>query len=234
MCPGRARSSGRVASSSNACTVVDRSAAEMPVVVPWRASTDTVNAVRWLSVLSATISGRRSSSRRRPSTGMQITPLVWRIMNAIFSGVMASAAMIRSPSFSRSASSTTITISPRATAATAFSISVKGISGLLAGVRGEQAFDVLGEHVDFEVDGIAGPLRAQRGDGEGVRDDGDVEGAASIVEGSDGEADAVDGDRSLLDDVAQETRGRGERHAGRAVGQRHPVAQCADAVDVTL
>ena len=35
-----------------------RSAAEMPVVVPWRASTDTVNAVRWLSVLSATISGQ--------------------------------------------------------------------------------------------------------------------------------------------------------------------------------
>src|SRR5215207_9078602 len=99
-------------------------------------------------------------------------------MNAIFSGVIASAAMIRSPSFSRSASSTTITISPRATAATAFSISVKGISMLLfngrfrsvvppsghdfaasrAGVRGEQTFDVLGEHVDFEVDGITGLL----------------------------------------------------------------------------
>ncbi len=73
------------------------------------------------------MSGSRSSSRRVPSTGMQITPLVWRIMNAIFSGVIFSAAMMRSPSFSRSASSTTITISPRATAAMAFSISVKGI-----------------------------------------------------------------------------------------------------------
>src|SRR4051794_30843904 len=135
---------------------------------------------------------------------MQITPLVWRIMNAIASGVMASAAMIRSPSFSRSASSTTITSSPRAMAATAFSISVKGISVLLAGVRGEQAFDVLGKHVDFEVDGIAGPLGAQRGDGERVRDDGHVEGrpgvVRAVVEGGDGEADAVDGDRSLLDD----------------------------------
>src|SRR5262245_26311302 len=40
-------------------------------------------------------------------------PLVWRIMNAIFSGVAAPAAMIRSPSFSRSVSSTTITSSPR-------------------------------------------------------------------------------------------------------------------------
>src|SRR6478672_8151087 len=198
MCPGRARSSGRVAGSSSACTVVQRSAAEMPVVVPWRASTETVNAVRWLSVLSATMSGRRSSSRRGPSTGMQITPLVWRIMNAIASGVIASAAMMRSPSFSRSASSTTITISPRAMAATAFSISVKGISFSLV----EESLDVLGEHVDFEVDGIAGRLGAQRGDGEGVRDDGDVEGVAAVVgggvvEGRDGEADAVDGDGAL-------------------------------------
>ena len=63
---------------------------------------------------------------------MQITPVVWRMKNAIFSGVMASAAMIRSPSFSRSASSTTTTISPRAMAATAFSISVKGIVILLS------------------------------------------------------------------------------------------------------
>ena len=57
---------------------------------------------------------------------MQITPLVWRIMNAIVSGVAFSAAMIRSPSFSRSASSTTTTSSPRLTAAMAFSILVNG------------------------------------------------------------------------------------------------------------
>ena len=78
-------------------TVVARSAAEMPVVVPWRASTDTVNAVRCASVLLATISGSWSSSRRSPSSGMQITPLVWRIMNPIASGVTFSAAMMRSP-----------------------------------------------------------------------------------------------------------------------------------------
>ena len=52
-----------------------------------RASTETVNAVRCDSVLFATMSGSDSSSRRGPSTGMQITPLVWRIMNAIGSGV---------------------------------------------------------------------------------------------------------------------------------------------------
>ena len=47
-------------------TVVLRSAAEMPVLVPCLASTDTVNAVRWPSVFSApdTISGSWSSSSR--------------------------------------------------------------------------------------------------------------------------------------------------------------------------
>src|SRR5690349_13164698 len=220
MCPGRARSSGRVVGSSSACTVAQRSAAEMPVLVPWRASTDTVKAVRWLSVLSATMSGRRNSSSRCPSTGMQITPLVWRIMNAIASGVMASAAMIRSPSFSRSASSTTITSSPRAMAAMAFSISVKGISVLL--LLGQQAFDVLGEHVDFEVDGVARLLGAERGDGEGVRDDRDVEGGGAllraVVEGGDGEADPVDGDRALLDDVPEHRGGGRDGPWGRCGG----------------
>ena len=41
------------------------------------------------------------------------------MMNAIFSGVHSEAATNRSPSFSRSSSSVTMTISPRAKAATA-------------------------------------------------------------------------------------------------------------------
>ena len=36
MWPGRSRSSGRVAGSTSALIVAARSAAEMPVVVPWR------------------------------------------------------------------------------------------------------------------------------------------------------------------------------------------------------
>src|SRR3981189_1103569 len=123
-------------------------------------------------------------------------------MNAIASGVIDSAAMMRSPSFSRSASSTTITNSPRAMAAMAFSMSVKGMvtpscSSSLADVRDEQAFDVLREDVDFQVDRIAGLPGAQRGDGEGVRDDRDGEGFVRVVERGDGEADPVDGDRAL-------------------------------------
>src|SRR6266571_1990616 len=46
-------------------------------------------------------------------------PQVWRMMNAIFSGVVCTAATIRSPSFSRSSSSVTTTISPRAKASMA-------------------------------------------------------------------------------------------------------------------
>ena len=105
-------------------TVVARSAAEMPVVTSCTASTETVNAVRCDSVLLLTMSGSCSSSRRSPSIGMQMTPLVWRTKKPIASGVIFSAAMMRSPSFSRSSSSTTITISPAATAAMAFSMCV--------------------------------------------------------------------------------------------------------------
>jgi hypothetical protein len=46
MWPGRTRSAGRVAGSIRAWMVVARSAAEMPVVVPTLASTETVKAVR--------------------------------------------------------------------------------------------------------------------------------------------------------------------------------------------
>ena len=106
---------------------------------------------------------------------MQITPLVWRIMNAIASGVIVSAAMMRSPSFSRSASSTTMTSSPRAMAAMAFSMSVKGMVVSYSLTCVEEALDVLGEHVDLQVDGITRLPGTQGGDGEGVRDDRDVE-----------------------------------------------------------
>src|SRR5262245_2635936 len=229
MWPGRARSSALVAGSSSARTVAQRSEAEMPVLVPWRASTDTVNAVRCDSVLSATMSGRRSSSRRGPSTGMQITPLVWRIMNAIASGVIFSAAMMRSPSFSRSASSTTMTSSPRAIASTASSMSAKGMSGLLGD---EQTLDVFGEDVDLEVDGLADVTEPERRHRKSVRDDGDGERVGA--ERGDGEAHAVDRHRPFLDDVAQHRRGRRDGDRDRTVGLGAPGLHPADPVDVAL
>src|SRR5579862_8834061 len=87
----------------------------------------TVNAVRWASVLTATMRGRSSWSARSLVIGAQISPDVCLTKNAMVSGVANSAAMMRSPSFSRSSSSTTMTISPRPIAAMAFSIDASGI-----------------------------------------------------------------------------------------------------------
>src|SRR5918994_399099 len=195
----------------------------MPVEVPWRASTLTVNAVRMLSVLSDTISGRSSSRARSAVMGAQIRPEVWCRKKAIFSGVACSAAMMRSPSFSRSSSSTTTTISPRPTAAMASSTLAKPMSRTPLVPR-EQALDVLHGHVDLEVDPVAGAPVAQRRDRLGVRDDRHRE---PVVEHVDhGEAHAVDGDGALLDHVAEHV----VRHADPQVGRRHD--DLADAVDV--
>src|SRR5689334_6615130 len=194
MWPGRLKSSGPVLRSMRALMVAARSEAEIPVVVSALASTDTVKAVRWDSVLSATINGMRSSSRRVPTTGRQITPLVCRTMKAMPSGVIFSAAMIRSPSFSRSASSTTTTNSPRAMAATASSIGANGIGSALSR---HQSFDILRHQVDLEVDRVTRALDPEGRDGSGVGDQGEFE--ALLPEARHGEADAVDGDRALLD-----------------------------------
>jgi hypothetical protein len=61
-------------------------------------------------------------------------------MKLITSGVEASAAQTKSPSFSRSSSSATITVSPRAIAAMAASTEEKRLGmrlNRLAGVRGD-------------------------------------------------------------------------------------------------
>lgn len=104
MCPGRRKSSGRAAGSTHARAVTPRSSAEMPVVVfTW--STDTVNAVSWLSVLFATICGNCSLRHSSMLIGMQMSPLPCVAMKFTFSVVANSAAQMRSPSFSRSGSS---------------------------------------------------------------------------------------------------------------------------------
>ena len=133
-------------------------------------------------------------------------------MNVIVSGVIFSAAMMRSPSFSRSASSTTTTISPRAMASTASSISANGMSGpqpsALASKRSTYFATMSTSRltvspgcfvpsvVTASVCGItatANPSARQRGHRE---------------------ADAVDGDRALLDDVAHDRlRARRTRRA---------------------
>ena len=82
-------------------------------------------------------------------------------MNAISSGVACSAAKIRSPSFSRSSSSTTITGRPAAMSSTACLDGAEP-PGRAADVRchgsiadPQQPLDVLGDHVDLQVDRVA-------------------------------------------------------------------------------
>ena len=76
-------------------------------------SIDTVNAVSLPATSGATIGPMSSSSSRRMSHGMHTRPRAQRSMKFTDSGVTQLAAIVRSPSFSRSSSSTTSTISPR-------------------------------------------------------------------------------------------------------------------------
>ncbi|CAM5437123.1 hypothetical protein STENM36S_08977 [Streptomyces tendae] len=113
-----------------------RSEAEMPVLTPWAAvaSTETVKAVFIDSVLSSTICGSRSRSSSSPSMGAQIRPRHSVIMKATISSVAFSAAMTRSPSFSRFSSSTTTTGRPAAMSATARSTGSRERSSMPSGL----------------------------------------------------------------------------------------------------
>ena len=110
--PGFLRSSGPVFSSMRTSTVRARSWAEIPVVVPSRASTETVNAVPNLSWLFSTMRSRPSRWARSLESGAQMRPRPCVAIKLTASGVQCSAAMIRSPSFSRSSLSTRMIILP--------------------------------------------------------------------------------------------------------------------------
>ena len=109
-----------------------RSLAEMPVLVRPFASIDTQNAVSKRELFWVTISGMSSSSSRSGVIERQISPRPYRAMKLIASGVIFSAAIVRSPSFSRFSSSQTMTMRPARMAATASSIGANGALTLLA------------------------------------------------------------------------------------------------------
>ena len=106
--------------------VCARSAAEIPVVTPSRASTETVNAVCSGASFLAAIRLRPSSSQRSAVSVRQISPRPSLAMKLIASGVANWAASVRSPSFSRVSSSQTTTIRPRRMSSIASSIVAKG------------------------------------------------------------------------------------------------------------
>src|SRR3978361_2215057 len=90
-------------------------------------------------------------------------------MKAISSGVASSAAKIRSPSFSRSSSSTTITARPAAMSLTARSPSESGMT------VSQDLVVVLGTNVDLEVHRVADGLAAEHGQLQRGGDQADAE-----------------------------------------------------------
>ena len=89
-----------------------RSKAEMPVEIPSRASTVIVNAVEKGSRFSLLIWRSANRSARSRVRARQMSPRPNRAMKLMASGLAWTAGMMRSPSFSRSASSTMTTIRP--------------------------------------------------------------------------------------------------------------------------
>ena len=111
-CPGSVRSSGTLFVPASVLIVLERSRALMPVVMPRAASTETVKSVRCNSRLCATMRCKPSWRARSSVSGTQIRPRPFFAMKLTASGVTFDAAMTRSPSFSRSASSVTMTSLP--------------------------------------------------------------------------------------------------------------------------
>ena len=122
MWPGWTRSAGLASRATATWMVRARSAAEMPVVTPVAASIETVNAVPCWAPFFAVIGGSCSRSQRSRGSVRQIRPRPKRAMKLMASGVTWSAASTRSPSFSRSSSSTRMTIRPAASSATSSGI----------------------------------------------------------------------------------------------------------------
>ena len=111
-CPGLARSDAFVAGLIATWIVYDLSAAEIPVVTPSLASIGSLNAVPNMDVLRFATRGIASSSSRSSVMARQISPRPCVAMKLIASAVTCSAAMVRSPSFSRCSSSRTMIMRP--------------------------------------------------------------------------------------------------------------------------
>src|SRR3954470_493996 len=226
-CPPTTMSPGPLPGSIAVCIVCAWSWTLMPVVTPSRASMVTVNGV-WCGVsFLAAMSSRPSSSQRSGVSARQIHPPAWRVMKLMASGVMNCAAITRSPSFSRSSSSTTTTILPAAMSSRASSMVANSIS-----VRaGNELLHMLGQDVHFQVDGSPLSRPAQRGSLQRLGDERHRE--PVVAEVGDRERDAVDRDRALLDDVAQQRRIGVDDHDPREALLAH-LAHDPEAVDVAL
>ena len=107
-----------------------RSDAEIPVVTPSRASIDTVKFVPYCVPFSPapTIIGKPSSSQRASVKHKHTKPRACVTIKLIAAGVTKSLASTKSPSFSRSSSSTSTTIRPALSSAI-----ISSVLAILAG-----------------------------------------------------------------------------------------------------
>ena len=110
-----------------AWTVRARSAADMPVVTPSRASMETVKAVSKRDSFLAAMRSKPSSPHRCELRARQMRPLPSLAMKLMASGVANCAARVRSPSFSLPSSSHTTTIRPCRMSSSASSIEANGL-----------------------------------------------------------------------------------------------------------
>ena len=116
--PGLTRSRPVLCSSTSTRIVRARSAALMPVVMPWAASTDSRKAVpKWSPLPRIAMRARPRRSTTARVTATQIKPRPCLAMKLTLRASIKSAAPTRSPSFSRFSSSVTMTNSPRPMAA---------------------------------------------------------------------------------------------------------------------
>src|SRR5580704_16522387 len=239
--PGVMTSSGRASGLAATRIVWARSAALIPVLTPWRASMLTVKAVPRAGPRrpgdSIIGSLRRSICSSVSATQMRPRPCV--AMKLMASGVTNCPTIVRSPSFSRSSSSTRMTILPARMSAMALAMRSVSLGSIVTtgryldsalGPHGQQAPNVARDEVHLQVDRVALAKRAEVGLLERVRDDGDVEAIGS--DGVDGEADPFDRDRALL---GHERRELARDAEGQRQGVTHRTAleQRAEAVDVT-
>ena len=192
-------------------------------MTPSRASTETVNGVSNGDSFLAAIRSRPSSSQRSGVSDRQISPRPSLAMKLIASGVANCAAIVRSPSFSRSSSSQTTTILPWRMSSIACSIVANGawLCAACSCACLQQPLDVLGEHVDLDVDACA-LARPRRGSCAAASRGSARRRSRRSRERADGEADAVDGDRALLDQVARQLAARPRSRARARSPPRAP------------
>src|SRR6478735_3454167 len=106
------------------------------------------------------------------------------------------------------------------------------ISAVLT-MMGEQSFDVLRDHVDLEVDEVAGCLETKSCELQGRRDEADRERAGPVGHGGDRERDTVHRNRALEGHVADEVGRYGDRDHVPVLGVL-TADDAADPVDVAL